>query len=222
MQNKEVTLESLVKQFVSTDEYEIREELYYPHLVGEYLYATDGHFMIRVPASKINYEHNYKSDFPRITKPWEGIESNISLKFDVSTLEAALAKVELIPEVISEECPTCEGGGEIEDTCECCGNYTCKTCHNCNGDGEIKKKGEKLVPDYCSYVFVLNGVRFRSDLFAPLVDACKLENVTTIELTRTAPRHGNVLRIGEMEVMLMPNLAEDMKEIPLTSQLTGF
>lgn len=35
------------------------------------------------------------------------------------------------------ECPDCNGYGEIEDECSCCGSDYTKDCETCDGDGEL-------------------------------------------------------------------------------------
>lgn len=119
---------ALLRSFCAAD-FELREWMRQPWLLGEHIYATNGHFMVRVP----------KGDL--VAGPCSFGEKAAAMF--AGQFKGTFEPLPAIPE--PEPCETCEGEGKCSriDCADCDGkgsfehgrhDYMCKEC---DGDGEV-------------------------------------------------------------------------------------
>jgi RNA polymerase subunit RPABC4/transcription elongation factor Spt4 len=118
----------------------------YVHNGGDgYVYATDGHILIRVPVEKVTKLYEAIKGYPKAgDKMRVAIEKagDKTATIDTADLVRVLAGLSWHRVMTSDECPQCDGKGEYERECECeyCGSVyeeAAAKCPNCGGTGEV-------------------------------------------------------------------------------------
>jgi len=136
-------MDELLKEFTSDDE--LRDVLQKPNANENYVYATNGHILIRVPVSQCKEKYKSNEKFPDCENIIKQALSNNALKSNVkiADLQKALDIVprENVYEESYQDCVNCDGVGLIVCS-ECNGKYT---CDECGGSGEILKKNSKVI-----------------------------------------------------------------------------
>ncbi|TXK52350.1 hypothetical protein FVR03_01150 [Pontibacter qinzhouensis] len=126
METKEITQEKLFQSFCAPGIF--REYTEAPFEQNGYVYATNGHIIIRTPKDL------YCSQAATLEKPissfvFDGANKSIAIDFNVSEIEALKTEPEYRVLKKSQECGTCEGFGEVtwefehherEDDCPVC------------------------------------------------------------------------------------------------------
>jgi len=204
---KKVTVwDQLLKRFVGKDHilpYELRS----PHKQGDFVYATDRHVMICIPADEahamsLNYEsdfiespggYNFQDCFDRAMS-----ENRIvpEIKMDIGACEMVL---EMVPtEPVYAKCEICKGEGTIH--CCACGHNA--MCGDCKGSGKTTEiVGEEY--DFSNNVIDINGARIGPEYAHLLLTVAKI----TGELIHVAisPKRGgvNVFKSGAITIAIV-------------------
>ena len=175
----------ILQSFCSTND--MRLPLQKPNLLEGFIYATDGHILIRVPAIQAEGTVENNPDYPNAEKVIQGIIDNCYIEFDFSKkfdceFEPLYEKV-----LKKEECEQCDGDGNC--TCDECG--TQHECGECDGTGEIetyintdKVIGETTKP---GTVFQFKEAYFNPELI--------------LRVQKHFPEKGTIVHIGKTEAM---------------------
>ena len=200
MKNTSVTInyDELLQLFVSTDQ--LHPHFSHPNTQEGYVYATDGHHIMRVPSHLVtgDYPNEYKGRFISI---WPNPERWLDdpIQYDPQSIQNAILE---IPRLIVEEkvdCDKCKGSGIIH--CDCCGRDN--DCNECDGDGIIAtgKKEEIADPDY--YIR-FEGVTNLNARFLHNLLRCAESTGQPIYLLTVCDKEVQIFQTGEIEVGIMP------------------
>ena len=158
---------------------DVRDICRRPHTDGEFVYATNGHYAVRVNAA------DYSGDAPLMddTKSMNTLHNFFS-NIESKTFTAFPSFI--VPELVTCgvcggagtvcECPECLGTGE--DICRCCGGYV--DCDNCSGDGHIEGDDES-----CRECFGEGEVPVNRDWSVPF--GSSLANFRYLQLFQSLP-----------------------------------
>lgn len=200
------TWDTLLKHFCSRDDY--RANMCTPNIVGEYLYATDTHAWLKVPyqPSFRKYKNELKApDFEGAMKGWKYVDPILITK---ASINKVLTNFELKPDW--KICKECHGEGSKE--CKCCG--TDLDCMNCEGIGHID---DCTVPEvYDNGPESEFAIKIMDNLVAPfqlgrLARAMDFIKADSILLHTLEKYKGMVFRHGDIEIVVMPLISEDIK-----------
>lgn len=123
-----------------------REYLLAPFVIGDFVYATNGHIAIRVP----------RTSAPDITATTDKVPGHLEAMFATHASTERLDEIPELPAPIAcstcngtgrrHECPDCDGEGEIRY-----GRHDYE-CAECRGDGQVSDgEGDATVPcNWCS------------------------------------------------------------------------
>ena len=103
------------------NEWEIRDGLKLPFKVGQWVYATNGHLVVRIPAAAAPAVPERNTTQPK----------NVADLFDKwhAGVEGAFMPIPALPGL--EPCQMCNGSGVIDS-----GDYGPEQCLNCYGNGK--------------------------------------------------------------------------------------
>lgn len=148
-------LDYLLNLFTGDDD--LRPQFQTPFRIGEYVYATDSHTLIKIPAHLLKREYPINEKAPKnLDNMFEGYTEIQTLKFDViiDHLASLLAEIKYVYK--RNDCPKCNGTSEIP--CEHCGHAS--PCKECNGTGHsddmnflIRKEKEYAALSYNGHLY---------------------------------------------------------------------
>lgn len=190
-------LDYLLNLFTGDDE--LRPLFQTPFRIGEYVYATDAHTLIKIPAHLLKREYSINEKAPEnMDNMFEGYTEIKTLQFDVSIdhLAALLAEIKYVYKRTS--CPKCNGTSEI--TCEHCGHAS--PCKECNGTGHsdgmnflVRKEKEYAALRY-------NGNLYRPFVLERLLISLMVLQARKDEIVQYQKRHNSLFVIGDVEIVL--------------------
>lgn len=177
-----------------------------PFLKDEYVYATDANKLIRIKADALNGQ--YKSD--KVKWSWSIPNDNCDFPITQTELEKALACVPQQKEVITVDCPECDGSGMVF------GEYIDKKgeiheieaeCPICDGSGSEEKETGKIIPSP-SAVIAIGDFKLRASNIQILLEAMKIIGVTEVRISSQTDNR-IVLRIDENISIMMTILSDN-------------
>lgn len=208
---KEFNPDQLLELFVGDDE--MRPKLHKPWRKGEYIYATESHFCIRIPGnmSATEYPDNgmkIEKHFAFKTEP-DGV-------ITLDQLREALASAPLEDELEEQGedtiCPECDGTGEVEweywSKQECRQYSDTFECPRCLGDGYIDR--ERLVPTGRKVISYTANIRITDTILrANMLDILRLamEMIGADSASFTAGKEGQPCLFslpGNIDIIIMP------------------
>jgi hypothetical protein len=165
------------------DEYDQRDNLRTPFNVANFLYATNGHFCLRIDKdlAYVNANEQYKD---KLELMFEGVDS------------AKYVDLLLVPDNKLIDCKDCNGTGyEILEECsECDGmceitfsnkhheyTFDCKTC---DGKGEVKTTQTEIK---CSECCGERKIIDSKNNYYPLGDARSLVHISSLQVLKGIP-----------------------------------
>lgn len=187
-----------------------------------YIYATDAHVLIRIPADKVGNEYKSIEKFPNagkliseaLNKP-----DNISRTIAVDDLIMVLSKAKWYKQMQGDDCPDCDGSGDVE--CEACGHS--HDCERCNGEGETNKRVAEfsLLQEDDYFIVKIEQQCFRASFLHILAIAAKVAGVATIEFISTASAVCSALfRFDDVVILLMPYMSDNPAMVLKTKIVT--
>ena len=185
--------DKVLELFVSDDE--LRPKMTQPCKRGDFVFATDGYAVVKMPIGKPALDYTQDHDFYDVQKFFL-VEQNKSEKIDFEPIERWFSTVPKSP--IYDDCETCDGEAEIY--CQHCKHS--HECDDCNGTGHGKKIGEQAGP---FEQFELDGVGFSYKNLYRLFLLQKQENVDAVWVFRDAVSP-NLFKVGEIEIVLCPRI----------------
>ena len=185
------TYDQALQLFVSKDE--LRPKMLTPCQRGDFVYATDAYAAIKVPVSKPRFDYSQTHDFYEI-EPLFQKDQNYNKMVDFAPITEWFNTVPTDNKY--EECPRCEGLGEIY--CECCKNNN--ECKACLGSGNGRKIGEEKRK---SEPYILKGVKFSYMNLYRLFLASSPE-CSPVEWVYRDTNAGNLFRVNDIDIVLLP------------------
>ena len=178
-----------------------------PFLKNGYVYATDANKLIRIKADTLNGQ--YKSD--KVKWSWSLPVDNCDILIFKTDIEKTLACIPQQKEIITADCPECDGSGvvfleyidkkgethEIEAECPIC-----------EGSGSEEKETEKIIPSPSAPVAIGDFKLHASDVQV-LLEAMKIIGVTEVHIISQTDNR-IVFRIDEnISIMMTPSLSNN-------------
>jgi len=208
---------SVLELFRCKDE-KRKDWLLSPFVIGDNVFTTDAHCMVWFDKKIIPTFSEY--DIYE-EKKIEGViptEINIEKVIPIDEIKKGIAK-----------CPTEDGFdwvGEDVECKECKGEGTVvweynnhekeDDCPVCDGDGLSRKKkqvpnGKKYIPNYA--LIKMEQCFISANIFETIVKSCEALNATSITLiSQTGSGKGNLFKIGDVSLLVMPVLPPDSYE----------
>lgn len=182
--------------------------IHYDEKTG-YVYATNTHFLIKVPIANLQNTYKPRYKFPNAEKIFKSCV-NFKEVGNISTesLVSALACFNWYRERESNTCPDCIGEGKKE--CDAC-NHS-HTCDNCNGMGVVQKG---VIPlslliseDFESRIKIGNS-HLKLDYIQIITILAALVHADTINVRQgTNENDATVLKVGVAEIIIMPMMKD--------------
>lgn len=185
----------------------LREQLMKPVLIGDFVYASDGHTAIKIPKDKLSNTYEPNPTYPDIVSLFEKREGIFEKPkiYKPTTIEKLLSE---IPEVyISVECQKCEGTGIIPPAIEKKDEDAWDDCDQCHAQGDLFLKEKEY--DWMNHRIQINISETENAYFNPnfierLSIVCDINNVERIEHTVGTHLTANHFMIDGIEIMIMP------------------
>jgi len=214
MEHIEKALHSIIKY----NEY--RDWMQTPFTIGNNVYSTDAHSIIKVPKESVGMFDDCKK---------EGNAKTVVDLFDFKPQKILTVKVQDLKDVIGEiplidecrnadaegKCNECEGDGEVEWEYE--GYTKDMDCPVCDGEGVIteskkEKTGRKIRAE--GYFIDFNHTRIRTCMIEELINVAWLLKADEIELiNQTEPHRTITFQVGIAQIVTMPVLQTDEHNI---------
>lgn len=187
-----------------------------------YIYATDAHILIRIPADKVGNEYKTVEKFPNagkllseaLNRPDNTIRSIV-----VDDLIMILSKAKWYKEMQGDDCPDCDGSGEV--VCETCGHS--HDCERCNGEGEINKRVAEfsLLQEEDYFIVKIDQQCFRASFLHVLAIAAKVAGADTVEFISNGSAASPALfRFDDVMILLMPFMSDNPAMVLKTKIVT--
>jgi len=214
MEHIEKALHSIIKY------HEYRDWMQTPFTIGNDVYSTDAHSIIKVPKESVGMFDDCKEERNRkvVLNLFDFAPEKI-MTINVQGLKDAIGKIPLVDEVLNEnkegKCKECSGSGEVQWEYE--GHYNDFDCPICEGDGTLtesqKNKTGKKVKDE-NYFIDFNCSRIRTYMIEELINIAWLLKTEVIEVIhQTAPNKGIGFKVGIAQIVMMPILQTDEHNI---------
>lgn len=187
-----------------------------------YIYATDAHIMIRIPADKVGNEYKTVEKFPNAGKLLsEALNrpDNTTRSIVVDDLIMILSKAKWYKEMQGDDCPDCDGSGEV--VCETCGHS--HDCERCNGEGEINKRVAEfsLLQEEDYFIVKIDQQYFRASFLHVLAIVAKVAGVDSVEFISNGSAASPALfKFDEVVILLMPYMSDSADMVLKTKIVT--
>jgi hypothetical protein len=191
-------LDYLLNLFTGDDD--LRPQFQTPFRIGEYVYATDAHTLIKIPAHLLKREYPINDKAPKnLDNMFIGYTEIKTFQFDVRIdhLAALLAEIKYVYK--RNACPKCNGTSEI--TCEHCGHAS--PCKECNGTGHsndinflVRKEKEYAALRY-------NGNLYRPFVLERLLISLMALQARKNEIVQYHKNNYSLFVIGDVEIVLV-------------------
>lgn len=187
-----------------------------------YVYATDAHIMIRIPADKVGNEYKTVEKFPNAWKLLsEALNrpDNTTRSIVVDDLIMILSKAKWYKEMQGDDCPDCDGSGDV--VCEACGHS--HDCERCNGEGEINKRVAEfsLLQEEDYFIVKIAQQCFRASFLHVLAIAAKVAGTDTVEFISNGSAASPALfRFDDVVILLMPFMSDNPAMVLKTKIVT--
>jgi hypothetical protein len=215
MNNTDKALNSIIKQN------DMRVWMNTPFLLGNYVYSTDAHSLIRFRKEDLSeiYKECSKPNNAEYASKLYNVEFKDILEIKVNDLKKAIDKVPFVEEYentdLEGKCNECEGSGEVEWEYE--GHLSDFDCPVCNGEGSLTeskriKTGRKVKDE--GYFIDINFSRLRIAMIEELIKIASILNVEKVKVVnQTKPNSGIIFKVGKGELIMMPVLLTDEQNI---------
>lgn len=195
MQN--TIFEYILNLFTGDDK--LRPQFHTPFKIGEYVYATDAHALIKIPAKLLSRDYEVNEKAPKdLTSMYEGFTQaeNIDIEFNIAVLSTLLADVKWT--YMRTSCPKCKGASEI--LCDHCGHAS--PCEECDGTG-MSYDMNFLIRKESEYA----AVKFNGKVYRPFVLERLLITMMALKskdfiVVHYDKNHKSLFTIGDVMVLL--------------------
>jgi hypothetical protein len=173
-----------------------------------YLYATDGHILIRVPHYKVCKQYEKIPAYPNAEKIMQDAikrEGNITATIHTNELICMLVNAVWRRIKYGDKCKECDGDGVIE--CEHCGSeYECKECKG-NGKINIHIKEFSLLKSKDNYIIKIGSPTFKADYLQIIAIAAQMLQANEITYSYKDD-YAAIFSFAGVDILLMPYLAD--------------
>lgn len=192
------TYPELIRLFLADDDF--RPMMQNPHSDGEFIWATDGYIMIRLPLSyypECAQQEKYFDVQSALNKSFK--ETKPVGRILLSDIEEVMSKKPMVN--VYAKCTECNGDGEV--LCEFC--HHSHDCDECYGTGRTNQLiGTE--PSY-RYSIGINHQAFQAKYILTVQKAMRLlKAVEAVFHQGTAEKSSTHLLIGDVIILLMPNM----------------
>lgn len=215
---EKTTMQKVCDLFLSKDE--LRPAMCVPFTIGEYVYATDAHVLVRFPVAALDFEIE-PNDYtpPKANTIIEPLLGEDALQFTIKLSELGAVMAQVPDEKVYADCDVCGGSGK--SMCPCCENVS--KCNECDGSGYDKseitgtvKKDLRIAlrPDFEYAPPRIDKVAF----YAPLLNRVLLtadmigHDTDDIEVRFERPTSAHLFMLGQIIVLVMPMMLFDETE----------
>lgn len=224
-------VDKTVNLFAERDVLDNREWMNTPFTIGEHVYATDAHCIIKVPKelTKGYPDLKLKKTEDSITQQIFKYEPLTLLNISTKEMEEIKSKIPLVDEIAETEieCSECEGSGEVE------WEYYSKKkrhmmdspCPICKGTGYVEEDqptGNKVPNEWAMIKFKYGQVVYlvRWGLLSKVLSAANTLKVNEVKVVSVkASSQPLIFQVGPTEIGLMPCLPDEAKTIVCTLKL---
>jgi hypothetical protein len=175
-----------------------------------FLYATEGHLLIRVPKEKAAGEYPSVNDFPNAEKILtEAInrDGNKTSVIKTADLIRVLSGVAWERVVDYDECEKCKGKGSF--TCEHCENdYDCKDCNGTGREryGEVREFSLPVTKE--QYAIQIGKAIYKATYLQPIVIAAQMLGVEEMKYIHRNKESAGIFSFAGVDILLMPILLD--------------
>jgi len=181
-----------------------------------YLYASNGHIMIRVLSEKVMNEYEAVPKYPNAEKVIQDAfdrEGNITATIHTNDLIRMLADVSWGRVKDSDICSECDGDGEV--ICEHCNNgYECPICKG-TGEVNIRIKEYSLLKSNDKYMIKIGFQVYDANYLQTIALAAQMLQSEHITYRYRENREGGIFSFAGVDILLMPYLETENKVMKL-------
>lgn len=196
--------DEVIKEFLSTDS--LREALMETALIGDFVFATNGHIAIKIPTVRLTGTYKANPDYPDIVllfNKQDGLFDKPKI-YKVESIEKVLSEIPRVK--VGTECKKCEGTGLAEakqpEGTILPEKAEWDKCPHCKGQGELF--GDKTEYDWMHHKIQIEGAFFNPNYIEKLVIVAKINDIEQIEHFAGLPEWQNHFRIDGIEIIIMP------------------
>jgi hypothetical protein len=197
-----------------------RPALNYVHNAGNgYVYASEGHILIRVPVEKVTKQYGSIPGYPdaeRVIQNAIDREGNRTATLETNDLMQALSRVAWRRVITADECPDCDGTGDIE--CEHCENkYDCKKC-NGSGKVNIRVKEFSLPQSAENYGIEIARSTYKANFLQRIAIAAQMLQAEQITHRYRKAGEAGAFSFSGLDILLIPVCDPANAEIKIEEQ----
>jgi hypothetical protein len=183
--------DEVIDEFLCNDT--LREAMMHPCLIGEHVYATNGHIAIKIPVDKLNKTYKEYPGYPNIISIFAKRDAMFDKPkiFKMSAIETLLK--EIPEENIEVECQQCEGTGESKDE---------KKCDQCAGRGNVLLLDTEY--DWQNHKILIGKTCFNPNYIDKLLYVAGINDTQDILQLGGGIIDQNFFSIDEIEIVIMP------------------
>lgn len=193
-------IDDLLKLFVGRDDF--RPVMKTPSLIGEFVYATDAHCIIKVPVKNLDEIYKEVPKFPDCE--WVIKEAPLlaePLLIKAHLLDETLSSMPLVDEF--QQCPYCDGEGERE--CDLGHMHDCEQCK----DGVTTRVIGKTFKAF-------DRVKINNCYYAPkyiklLYKSCEAHQVDFFTVISMSPNRALMAQVKDSIILIMPTMHDEEK-----------
>lgn len=182
-----------------TGKNELRPAMRFPSQIGNEIYATDAHTMIRFSKELTEVDYTGVENFPKANKVMEDRTLDKSTTLNVEDLMLKIYSCQTAYDNDTETCDKCGGSGGGE--CPCCGNDG--DCKECDATGVIEKE-----TPFARVTLNGSDIKVLDKYFLPkflykVIEVALILKQETIEAKYSEKDYGVVFKVGEVEILVM-------------------
>jgi hypothetical protein len=184
-----------------------------PFEINGYIYATDGHALIRCKKSDCDFEIENAHTPPNCEAVIPTPNTNTVLNIDKSVFEQYKTADEYESIGEDRECSICKGRGEVTWKFDCyTKEYDCPVCSGSGLEAESRsvETGRKTIGNFR---VKLNETYLRMDLFYRLVRAQDVLGGDITLLFQSTPTSAVLFKVGFCEILVMPCPLGEYEEV---------
>ena len=202
--------DEVIKEFLSTDS--LREALMETALIGDHVFASNGHIGIKIPIEKLTGTYKANPDYPDIVVLFDkrnGLYDKPKF-YNVESIERVLSEIPKVNVEIS--CEKCDGTGDIPVKGSEGVEPEWDKCPVCKGQGELF--GENTEYDWKNHKFQIGDAYFNPNYIEKLIIIAKINDIKQVEHFVGLPEGQNHFKIDGIEILIMPMRIKDEDGIP--------
>ena len=200
--NNETKIKKAFDLFLGTDK--LRPVFDNPFEINGFVYATNGHALIRAKKENIDFTFENKNKLPNVEGIIPKINESLIMGLKSETFEILKTEDEYKEVGQDIECLTCNGHGKVEWEFEhYAKDYDCPECHG-SGYSEEKRKVKTVGKTFDSLNVKLKDSYFDINVFYLLIQAREILGGEIELISYENQSKASMFKTGICEVLLMP------------------